>query len=148
MKCVILTVGKEKDDALEEGILHFKQRLLRYVPVEIVYIDHQVTKEKEGLVIMEKLKKEDYVILLDERGSELTSEGVADMMGNRMVDGVRRVVFIVGGAYGVSTDVTVRANYIWRLSKLVFPHVLVRVILLEQLYRAMTILKGEKYHHS
>jgi 23S rRNA (pseudouridine1915-N3)-methyltransferase len=65
-----------------------------------------------------------------------------------MVDGVRRVVFVIGGAHGVTQEIVERANYVWKLSSLVFPHMLVRVIVAEQLYRAMTILKGEKYHHA
>lgn len=147
MKCVILTVGKEKDDVFEDALRHFHTRLLRYVPIEYVYVDHGVSKEKESSILLDKIKKEDYVVLLDEKGSELKSEGLADLVENRMVDGVRRMVFVIGGAYGVSAAIMERANYTWKLSKLVFPHMLVRVILLEQLYRAMTILKGEKYHH-
>lgn len=147
MKVIILSIGKEKDGVFDDALRHFHTRLLRYVPLEYVFLDHGVTKEKEGTVILEKLKKDDYVVLLDEKGSELKSEGLADLVGNRMVDGVRRIVFVIGGAYGVSDAIIKRANYTWKLSKLVFPHMLVRVMLLEQLYRAMTILKGEKYHH-
>jgi 23S rRNA (pseudouridine1915-N3)-methyltransferase len=147
MKCVILSVGKEKDGVSDDAVRHFQTRLLRYAPIEFIFVDHEVTKDKEGVAIMEKIKKEDYVVLLDEKGSELKSEGLADLISNRMVDGARRMIFIIGGAYGVSDAIMERANYTWKLSKLVFPHMLVRVILLEQLYRAMTILKGEKYHH-
>jgi 23S rRNA (pseudouridine1915-N3)-methyltransferase len=72
---------------------------------------------------------------------------LAELIENRMVDSVRRMIFIIGGAYGVSKAIEERANYTWKLSSLVFPHMLVRVILVEQIYRAMTIIKGEKYHH-
>lgn len=147
MKITILTIGKEKDEATDDVRRHFETRLLRYVPLEWVYIPHDVTKEKEGEKILAALKKEDYVVLLDEKGKDIKSEVLAELVENRMVDSVRRMVFVIGGAYGVSGVVEERANYVWKLSSLVFPHMLVRVIVLEQLYRAMTIIKGEKYHH-
>ena len=148
MKLVILSVGKEKDEVSDDLIRHFEIRLLRYLPLEWLYIAHDVTKEKEGEKILTLLKKEDYVVLLDEKGRDIKSEALAELIENRMVDSVRRMVFIIGGAYGASASVTDRANYIWKLSSLVFPHMLVRVIVLEQLYRALTIIKGEKYHHA
>ena len=147
MKLVILSVGKEKDEVTDEIIRHFQVRLLRYAPLEWIYIAHDITKEKEGEKILTCLKKEDYVVLLDEKGKDMRSEALAELVENRMVDSVRRMVFVIGGAYGASKAIEERANYIWKLSSLVFPHILVRVILLEQLYRAMTIIKGEKYHH-
>lgn len=147
MKLVILSVGKEKDEVSAELVRHFELRLLRYLPVEWLHVDHAATKEKESEKILSLLKKEDYVVLLDENGRDMKSEALAEMVENRMVDSVRRMIFIIGGAYGVSENVFARANYIWKLSSLVFPHMLVRIILVEQLYRAMTILKGEKYHH-
>ncbi len=147
MKLIILSVGKEKDELTADIIKHFEMRILRYLPIEWIYIVHDVTKEKEGEKIMSHLKKEDYVVLLDEKGRDMKSEALAELIENRMVDSVKRMVFIIGGAYGVSKSVEERANYIWKLSSLVFPHMLVRVILVEQLYRAMTIIKGEKYHH-
>jgi 23S rRNA (pseudouridine1915-N3)-methyltransferase len=147
MKLVILSVGKEKDEVTQDVIRHFQARLLRYLPLEWIYIDHDATKEKEGQKILEHLKKEDYIVLLDEKGRDMKSEALAELVENRMVDSVKRMVFVIGGAYGASKAVEERANYIWKLSSLVFPHMLVRVIVLEQLYRAMTIIKGEKYHH-
>ncbi|MFA5132106.1 MAG: 23S rRNA (pseudouridine(1915)-N(3))-methyltransferase RlmH [Candidatus Paceibacterota bacterium] len=148
MKLAIMSVGKEKDDLSQEIIKHFEMRILRYVPIEWIYIPHDSTKEKEGEKIMSLLKKEDYVVLLDEKGRDIKSEALAELVENRMVDSVRRMLFIIGGAYGVSDMIMERANYTWKLSNLVFPHMLVRVILVEQLYRAFTILKGEKYHHN
>ena len=147
MKLIILSVGKEKDELTNDIIKHFEMRILRYLPIEWMYIPHDATKEKEGIKIMEILKKEDYVVLLDEKGRDMKSEALAELVENRMVDSVRRMVFIIGGAYGASKVVEERANYVWKLSSLVFPHMLVRVILVEQLYRALTIIKGEKYHH-
>ncbi len=148
MKVVILSVGKEKDAVTQDAVRHFELRVLRYLPIEWEYVSHEPTKEKEGIKILDRLKKEDYVVLLDERGQELKSESFAELVENRMVDGVKRMVFVIGGAYGVSADVHKRANYTWKLSPLVFPHMLVRLIVIEQLYRAMTILQGEQYHHS
>ncbi len=142
-----MTVGKDRDDVTEDAVKHFAIRLMRYLPLEWVYIEHSQTKEKEGEKILSSIKKEDYVVLLDERGQDMKSEQLAELVENRMVDSVKRMVFVVGGAYGASDSVHLRANYTWKLSSLVFPHMLVRVILVEQLYRAMTILKGEKYHH-
>lgn len=147
MKIVILTVGKEKDEPSSDLIRHFEIRLLRYLPFEWVYVAHDSTKEKEGNALLEYIKKEDYVVLLDENGKDISSETLAELIENRMVDSVRKMVFIIGGAYGVSETVITRANYVWKLSSLVFPHMLVRVILLEQIYCALTIIKGEKYHH-
>ncbi len=147
MKLVIISVGKEKDLLSEDMIKHFEMRILRYLPLEWMYLSHESTKEKEGERILSSIKKEDYVVLLDEKGKDMTSIAFAELIENRMVDSIKRMVFIIGGAYGVSGDVHIRANYTWKLSSLVFPHMLVRVIVAEQLYRAMSILKGEKYHH-
>lgn len=147
MKVLIISVGKEKDTVSEDLIRHFEVRLLRYFPIEWLYIPHSSTKEKEGEKIIESLKKEDYVVLLDERGRDMKSEALAELIENRMIDSTKRMVFILGGAYGVSNKVHIRANYTWKLSSLVFPHMLVRIIVTEQLYRAMTIVRGEKYHH-
>jgi 23S rRNA (pseudouridine1915-N3)-methyltransferase len=147
MKVIVLTVGKEKDEASYDLLKHFEVKLFRYAPLEWVYIPHDVTKEKEGEKLLGHLKKEDYVVLLDEKGKDIKSEVLAELIENRMVDSVRRMVFVIGGAYGVSEKVKERANYTWKLSSLVFPHMLVRVIVLEQIYRALTIINGEKYHH-
>lgn len=147
MKLFILSVGKEKDVLTQDLMKHFEMRVLRYLPTEWSYIPHDSTAVKEGERILSIIKKEDYVVLLDEKGMEIKSEALAELIENRMVDSVRRMVFIIGGAYGVSPAVKERANYTWKLSSLVFPHLLVRIILVEQLYRALTIIKGEKYHH-
>jgi 23S rRNA (pseudouridine1915-N3)-methyltransferase len=147
MKLVIITVGKEKDEITDDIVRHFQARVLRYLPLEWMFIPHDNTKEKESEKILSYIKKEDFVVLLDEKGKELKSEGLAELIENRMVDSIRKMIFIIGGAYGVSNKIHERANYTWKLSSLVFPHMIVRVILMEQLYRAFTIIKGEKYHH-
>lgn len=148
MKLVILSVGKENEEISKDLIKHFELRILRYCHLEWIFISHDSTQEKEGEKILAHLKKEDYVVLLDEKGRDMKSEALAQLVENRMVDSVRRMVFIIGGAYGASSSVEERANYTWKLSSLVFPHMLVRVILVEQLYRVLTIIKGEKYHHA
>lgn len=147
MKIVIVSVGKEKDSGTEELIGRFTTRILRFLPLEWVFVPHDTTAIKEGEKILSHLKKDDYVVLLDERGTEVKSEALAELIENRMVDSVRRMMFVIGGAYGVSPEVVKRANYVWKLSSLVFPHMLVRVIVAEQIYRALTIIRGEKYHH-
>ena len=104
-------------------------------------------KQKEGETILNLLKKEDYLILLDERGKTLTSEGVANFIQQRANESEKQLVFLIGGAFGVSKAVFERADYVWSLSPLVFPHQLVRLILSEQIYRACSINRNEKYHH-
>lgn len=146
MKILILTVGKQKDELSDDLLKEYEIRLLRYVPVEWIYVPH-ASKKEETEKILSYVKKEDYVVLLDEKGKDLTNNALAELLENRMVDSVKRMVFVIGGAYGVDAELQKRANYCWRLSSLVFPHRIARIILLEQLYRTMTILRGEKYHH-
>ena len=105
-------------------------------------------KKQEAQTILEWLNKDAYVILLDERGKQLTSPELADFLQQRANKSVKKLIFLIGGVYGVDESIFTRANYTWSLSKLVFPHMLVRLMLAEQLYRACTILKNEKYHHS
>jgi 23S rRNA (pseudouridine1915-N3)-methyltransferase len=97
MKVVILSVGKDKDEASSELVKYFELRVLRYLPFEWLYVSHDVNKEKEGEKILSLLKKEDYVVLLDERGKDMKSEALAELVENRMVDSVRRMVFVIGG---------------------------------------------------
>ena len=104
-------------------------------------------KKKEGEVITGLLQKDDYLVLLDERGKQLSSEELAGFIQARANDSTKNIIFLIGGAYGVSDAVKQRANCQWGLSKLVFPHQLVRLILAEQVYRACSINRNEKYHH-
>src|SRR5207302_6628487 len=98
--------------------------------------------------ILEWLKKDDFLVVLDEKGKQLTSEGLAHLIQSRANESVRQLVFLIGGVYGLDEKVLKRANFAWSLSRLVFPHQLVRLILAEQIYRACTIIRNEKYHHS
>jgi 23S rRNA (pseudouridine1915-N3)-methyltransferase len=105
-------------------------------------------KQKEGSMILDWLEPDDYLIALDEKGKQMTSEELATFIQNRTNQSTKRLIFLIGGAYGLDEKVLLRANYTWSLSKLVFPHQLVRLILAEQIYRACTIIRNEKYHHA
>ena len=107
-----------------------------------------ILKIKEGEAILAGLAKEDYLVLLDEKGKSLTSEAFSGLIVQRTNDSIKNLIFLIGGAYGVSDAVKQRANFTWSLSPLVFPHQLVRLILAEQLYRACSIMKNEQYHHA
>ncbi len=157
MKLQFWTIGKSHENYVREGIDMFSKRISNYYPVHWNIIPmpknagimpEQELKIKEGEIILSALKKEDFLIVLDERGKQLTSEGLAAYLQQRANESEKNVVFLIGGAYGVSDAVLKRANYTWSLSQLVFPHQLVRLILAEQVYRACSILRNEKYHHS
>jgi 23S rRNA (pseudouridine1915-N3)-methyltransferase len=157
MKIQLWSVGKTHESYVKEGIEDFSHRLSKYFPAKWHIIptpknagmlSEMDLKKKEGETILEFLKKEDYLVLLDERGHSLSSEQLADFIQARGNESTKSLVFLIGGAFGVDDAIVKRANYKWSLSKLVFPHQLVRLILSEQLYRACTILRNEKYHHS
>jgi 23S rRNA (pseudouridine1915-N3)-methyltransferase len=105
-------------------------------------------KKSEAALLLQQLQKDDYLVLLDERGKQLSSPELAGFIQQRANESHKRLVFLIGGAFGVDEAIVKRADYTWSLSKLVFPHMLVRLILAEQLYRACTILRNEKYHHA
>jgi Uncharacterized conserved protein len=156
MKIQLWSIGKNHESYVQEGIEDFTNRLSKYFPVKWHLIptpknagmlSEMDLKKKEGETILEFLKKDDYLVLLDERGKSLTSEKLADFMQTRANESTKTLVFLIGGAYGVDEAIFKRANFTWSLSHLVFPHQLVRLILAEQLYRACTILRNEKYHH-
>jgi len=156
MKIQFWSVGKNNESFVDEGIKLFTKRISNYYPVEWQIISTPKNaavlsdvdlKQKEGETILNLLKKEDYLILLDERGKTLTSEGLASFIQQRANESEKQLVFLIGGAFGVSKPVFERADYMWSLSPLVFPHQLVRLILAEQIYRACSINRNEKYHH-
>lgn len=157
MKLQFWTVGKAHESYVKEGIEVFTRRISNYYSVQWQIIpmpknagmmSEMDLKLKEGEMILNFLKKEDYLVLLDERGKQMNSEGLASFIQQRANESEKNLVFLIGGAYGVSEEVTKRANYKWSLSQLVFPHQLVRLILAEQVYRACSIIRNEKYHHS
>ena len=156
MKLQFWSVGKAHESYVKDGVEMFTKRISHYYPVEwhiipvpknTAMLSEMDLKKKEGDTILNLLQKEDYVVLLDERGKSMKSEELAKFIEQRANESVKKMVFLIGGAFGVSDEVMKRANYKWSLSPLVFPHQLVRLILAEQLYRACTIIKNENYHH-
>ena len=157
MKFQFWAIGKNHEPYVKEGIELFTKRITNYYPVEwkilpmlknAASLSESESKKKEGETITGFLQKEDYLVLLDERGKQISSEELANFIQLRANESIKNIVFLIGGAYGVGEDVKRRANYQWALSKLVFPHQLVRLILAEQVYRACSINRNEKYHHS
>jgi 23S rRNA (pseudouridine1915-N3)-methyltransferase len=156
MKLHFWSVGKAHEPYVKDGIDMFTGRISNYFPVEWLIIpplknagqlSEIELKKKEGEIILQKLQKEDYLLLLDERGKLLSSEGLASFIQSRANESNKNIMILIGGAFGVSDEVIKRANYKWSLSTLVFPHQLVRLILSEQVYRACSIIRNEKYHH-
>ncbi len=156
MKIQFWSVGKAHEPYVKEGVEMFTKRISNYftvgwtiipMPKNAGMLSEMDLKKKEGELILDWLKKEDYLVVLEERGKQLSSEGLAAFLQARANESSKNVVFLIGGAYGVDEAVLNRANYKWSLSQLVFPHQLVRLVLAEQVYRACTILRNEKYHH-
>ncbi len=157
MKLQFWSIGKNHDAYIKSGVEEFTGRIGNYfksewkiipVPKNAGLMGETDMKKKEGELILASLEKDDYLVALDERGRQLNSEGLAAFIQARANESSKRVIFLIGGAYGLDEAVLKRANYKWSLSQLVFPHQLVRLILAEQVYRACTILRNEKYHHS
>ncbi len=156
MKIKLIVIGKTKTKFLLNGEGEYQNRLKHYCKFsELIIPDiknggklsKKELKEKEGKVILASIKNSDYVILLDDKGLELSSTDFAEFLNKKMVSSSNELVFIIGGAFGFSENVYKRANTKLSLSKMTFSHQMVRMIFKEQLYRAFTILKGEKYHH-
>lgn len=157
MKIHFWSIGKNHELYVKNGVEEFTKRISNYYPVQWTIIpvpknsgmlSEADLKKKEGEVILGWLQKDDYLVALDERGKQLSSEGLAEFIMKRSNESVKNLVFLIGGAYGIDEAVMKRANYKWSLSQLVFPHQLVRLLLAEQVYRACTINRNEKYHHS
>lgn len=158
MRISIICVGKIKEKYLKLGIDEFKKRLSKYCKLEIIELDDEkapenlsdkemlMIKEKEGKKILSKIKDNSYVIALAIDGKNLSSEELADTINNLGVRGNSQIVFIIGGSLGLSDEILSRANYKLSFSKMTFPHQLMRLILLEQVYRAYRINSGEPYH--
>ncbi len=157
MKIHFWSVGKNHEPYIKAGVEEFTKRISNYYTVEWTIfplpknsgvLSEADLKKKEGEIILDRLQKDDYLIALDERGKQLTSEGLAEFLMKRSNESIKNIVFLIGGAYGLDEAVMNRANFKWSLALLVFPHQLVRLILTEQVYRACTINRNEKYHHS
>lgn len=156
MKLACWSVGKAHESYVKEGIHQFTNRLQHYfktewtlvpVPKSTGMLSEIDLRRKEADTILDWLEKDDYLVLLDEKGKSLSSEGLATFLQTRANESTKKIVFLIGGAFGVDEKVKKRAQFVWSLSSLVFPHQLVRLILAEQLYRAATIIRNEKYHH-
>lgn len=156
MRITLITVGKTTFDFIKEGMAIYEKRIARYLPYSRVEIpalqgtsslSHDEIKEREGELILKKLKPGDRLILLDEKGRRFTSVAWASHIGRMIDTGCKSAVFVIGGAYGFSDRVREAASEMLSLSDMTFSHQIIRLFFEEQLYRAMTILKGEPYHN-
>lgn len=155
MKTLLILVGKTADKLYASGIADYAERISHYLPFSIKVIpelkntralSEEQQKQKEGELILAQLQAADTVVLLDEHGSEMRSVEFASWLRKKQ-QSARRLVFVIGGPYGFSQDVYSRAQELISLSRMTFSHQMVRLVFTEQLYRACTINRGEKYHH-
>ena len=156
MKIQFWSIGKNHDPSIKDAIEDFTRRISKYFPVEWTIIpvpknagmmSEMDLRKKEGEMILDWLKKDDYLVALDEHNKEMTSEKLAEFIQARANESVKTLVFMIGGVFGLDKAIIQRANHKWSISQLTFPHQLVRLILAEQVYRACTIIRNEKYHH-
>ena len=156
MNIELLCIGKDNADAFEEALSQYVKKIKQYNNFDIVVIPYlkntkslsfEEQKKKEGELLLKKIAVSDFVVLLDERGREISSVEFAKFLQQKMNSGIKKLIFVIGGAYGFSEAVYQRQNAKISLSKLTFPHLMTRLIFTEQLYRAFTILHNEPYHH-
>ena len=156
MKIKLLVIGKTDDQNLLTLVEKYQQRLLYYIQFTIEVIpdikniknlSEQQQKEKEGVLILKKLSSTDQLILLDEKGASLRSIEFSQFLQKKMNSGLKQLVMVIGGPYGFSNEVYQKAHGRISLSKMTFSHQMIRLFIVEQLYRAYTILKNEPYHH-
>ena len=156
MKIKLIVIGKTQAKYLVQGETEYSKRLFHYTKFEEIIISDiknssrlskTELKQKEGDLILSKLENGDEVILLDDKGKQYSSLDFSNFISNKIMNRTKSLVFVVGGAYGFSDALYKKANSKFSLSKMTFSHQMVRLIFKEQLYRAFTILKGEKYHH-
>ena len=157
MKILLLVIGKTDEDYLITGIKKYVGRLGHYVSFEMKEIpdirnrktmSEEQQKKAESFLLLQQLQPGDHVVLLDENGTSYTSVAFAENLEKLMASGAKRIVFVIGGPYGFAQEVYDKANAKMALSAMTFSHQMVRLIFVEQLYRAFTILKGEPYHHN
>ena len=157
MKIQIWAIGKPHDKELKSAIDDFTERCNNYfqvewniipVPKNAGMMSEMDLKKKEGELIMQWLELSDFVVALDERGKQFDSIALSKFIQAKANASIKRLVFVIGGAFGLDEAILKRADHTWSLSQLTFPHQLVRLMLAEQLYRAFTIQKNEKYHHA
>lgn len=155
MKIKLLVVGKTSDNFLESLISNYIKRINYYVKFELIELNnlkikkvsHNEIKKKEGNKILEKINKDDQVILFDERGKTYSSTDFSKFIENSLVISKKNIVFVVGGAYGFSENIYMRSNSTISLSKMTFSHQIIRLFIVEQLYRAFTIINDHPYHN-
>jgi 23S rRNA (pseudouridine1915-N3)-methyltransferase len=156
MKIALLQVGKTSERYLTEGIAAYEERIRKYTAFEVFTIpDIRSTrnmpakeqKAREGERILQFLKNDDYIVILDDKGNEFSTIEFSSWLDKMFMSQKKRIVFVIGGAWGFSDDVYKTADIRLSLSKLTFSHQMVRLLFLEQLYRAFTVIKGEPYHH-
>lgn len=153
MKLSLFSVGKAHESYIKDGVEQFTKRIGHYYPIDWQLIppskltEPVQIKKTEAVSIIKALAPTDVLVLLDEKGKMLSSPGLANLIQQKANQSAQRIVFLIGGAYGVDEEIKKRANFTWSISELVFPHMLVRLLLAEQIYRACSILANEKYHH-
>jgi len=153
MKIVIVSFGKENDTSLSDAVADFTSRLSRWTDIEWKTLsasrdEGERGRKEEAVSLLSVLKEDDTFIALDERGKRMTSQAFSGFFDRLMVAGEKRVIFAIGGSYGFHPDILSRADLTLSLGDMTLPHQLVRLILIEQIYRAYSILKGSKYHHA
>ncbi len=158
MNINIIAAGKIKEKYIQEGIKEFSKRLSRFCNLKIIEImdekapenlsdkEMEAIKDKEGLKILSKIPQNSFIISLEIQGREISSEDLSKKMEDIMVSGINDITFIIGGSLGLSDQVRSRSDFKLSFSKMTFPHQLMRLILLEQVYRAWKIMKNEPYH--
>ena len=158
MKISILTVGKIKEKYLRDAIAEYSKRLGRYCKLEIIEVSDEKTPDNAGETVEEAIRKKEgerllkyirddaFVITLEITGEQLTSEKFAKKINTLGIRGVSHIQFVIGGSIGLGKEVLARSDYALSFSKMTFPHQLMRVILLEQIYRSYRIINGEPYH--
>lgn len=147
MKFIFISIGKQSDQNIADAIADYSKRISRYFSIEWKLIPSS-NKDKEAESILKSLDSGDFVVALDDKGKELGTMELSKFLEKRMSASDKRIVFVIGGSYGIAEKVQERANYKWSLSKLTFPHQLVRLILVESIYRAISVIKNEPYHHA
>jgi 23S rRNA (pseudouridine1915-N3)-methyltransferase len=156
MKVLLLMIGKTTNAELRKMIQDYQQRLIHYLPYDTVAVPElrniknvslSEQKEREADLLLKQLESSDEVILLDEKGISFSSSGFSEFIEKKMLSSVKRIVFVIGGPFGFSPRLYQRANMLVSLSEMTFSHQMIRLLFTEQLYRAMTIIKGENYHH-
>lgn len=158
MNIKILAVGKIKEKYMQQGIKEYSKRLSRYCNLEIIEVEDEkapenlskkeieIIKDKEGRKLLSKIPQNSFIISLEIEGKEISSEELSKKIEDLMVSGINDITFIIGGSLGLSQEVRNKANYKLSFSKMTFPHQLMRIILLEQIYRGFRIIRGEPYH--